>query len=131
MIVRKPLCITPRLMPGLEIGGGWVSIAYAHRSGREGRTRYRYAIELPDATEHEGDDLQSGCRGGNLQEGLESLLSFLMTCAESYAYRLRTGRAGDNIDLFPEAVAEWAYEHSDELSTLAHEMAETLDLIEE
>ncbi len=48
-----------------------------------------------------------------------------------YAQHLRTGRAGDNIDLFPKAVAEWADEHSDELSLLADEIRQTPNLIEE
>jgi hypothetical protein len=72
-----------------------------------------------------------GCPGGKLQEGLAALLCFLSACGESYACGMRTGHAGDNIDLFPEAIAEWAYRHSEELFMLAHEIEETPKLIVE
>jgi hypothetical protein len=55
----------------------------------------------------------------------------LDACGESYGYGLRTGQSGENADLFPEQVAEWAYQNSDELSMLACELEENKGLIEE
>jgi hypothetical protein len=129
MLLHNPVCITARLMAGVRVGDGFISIDYSDRQG--GRAvRYRYAIDLP-GFEHEADDLLSGCQGGNLQEGLESLLCFLGACGEAYYWRLRTGHGGENIDLFPPKVGEWAYQHSDELAMLQLELEETPGLIEE
>jgi len=128
MILHSPFCISARLLPAVRVGTAFVSIEFSKRPGREGRARYQYHIDAPDFT-YTGDDLQSGCQGGSLQEGMESLLSFLGAAAESYSYRQRTGRAGENEDSFPANVVEWAYQNSDELSSLGYELQETKNLI--
>jgi hypothetical protein len=53
------------------------------------------------------------------------------TAAESRQYRERSGRAGENEDLFPAAVVDWAAAESDEISSLAMEIEETPGLIED
>lgn len=137
MTLCSPIIITPRLLPGVQIGKAFVAIQYSRRPGREGRTRYQWFIDLPDGREFAGDDLQSGCCGGSLQNGLESLLSFLGAAAESYRYDMRknihdSNRDGDsNSDLFPAPVVEWAYQNSDELSMLQCELEENKGLIDE
>jgi hypothetical protein len=131
MLLSTPVEITPRLLPGVRVGSTWVAIEYAARNGADGRTRYQWRIDLPDGSEHSGDDHQSGCCGGNLREGLESLLSFLSACGESVNYGTRTGSPGENADLFPPAVAEWAAQNTDELSTLATEVEESPGCIQE
>ena len=113
MIATSPIEITSRLLFGVRIGHTEISITYATLQGKEGRERYRYYIDGGDVS-YTSDDLQSGCQGGNLQEGLESLLSFLGACAEG----------GENADLFPPDVAEWAKSNSDEISMLAVELEE-------
>ena len=136
MQINSPLEITARLMPGFTIDNGTVSIGYSGRPGTEGRIRYVYHIDLqansktadPPFTWMD-DDLQSGCGGGSLQEGLASLLSFLETCAE--AIHWGGDEPGENADLFPEPIAEWAAANSDELSSLAVEREETPNLIVE
>jgi len=131
MILKPPVLITSRLLPGLHIGDGWVSIKFDHeKPGDESRLRYRWYIDIP-AGDFEGNDLQSGnSRYGTdeeaLQAGLESLLSFLGSAAESYRYK---GMEGENADLFPEAVVEWAAQNSDEISMLGLELEEIKDLI--
>jgi len=131
MKLTDPIIITPYLLPGVEIGSAFISIEYSPRAGRGGRTRYAYHIDLPNKSEHTGDDLQSGAGGGGLQDGLESLLSFLSACGESVNYAQRTGRGGENAELFPTPVAEWAAAHTDELTLLEMELQETPGLIEE
>lgn len=126
LVIRSPFIITPRLMAGVKIGDAFISIGQGERNS-EGRTQYGIFIDLPDGSEHEVTDLRSGCQGGNLQEGMASLLSFLSAAAESYAYK---GMDGENSDLFPQAVTEWAYQNSDEISMLALEIEETPNLIE-
>lgn len=130
MKLRSPVIITPRLMPGVMVGKAFVSIEYAPRPGREGRTRYRYHIDIGRRS-YSGDDLESGMGRAGLQEGLESLLSFLGAAAESYDYRQRTGHKGENEHLFKPAVVKWASENSDEISMLQLELVERKGLIKE
>lgn len=128
MKLHAPFEISSRLMPAVRIGGATISLQLG-RQDPDGRTRYDVWIDLPNGTEVPATDLRSGCQGGDVQEGFASLLSFLGAAAESYQYRQRTGRTGDNEDLFPPAVVEWAAQYSDELSMLAVEIEETPDLI--
>ncbi len=130
MRLHEPFIITARLMAGLKIGDAYLSIGVGQRN-REGRTVYVAYLDLPDGTEHEISDLQSGCQGGDVQDGMASLLSFLGAAAESYGYRLRTGRTGEHEDLFSPGDVVWAYEHSDEISMLAYELEERPDLVDE
>ena len=110
--IKQPCIITARLLPGIKIGDSFISIEYSERKADEGRARYRYYIDTP-AFEHVNDDLQSGYGGGSLQEGLDSLLSFL--------------QSGDAFD--DKQVAEWAQENSEELSMAQLELEETPDAI--
>ena len=118
MKLKDPIIITARLLPGVRIGNAFVSIEYSPRPGKEGRTRYLYHIDLPGGGSYHGDDLQSGCQGGNLQQGMESLLSFLS--AASY-----------DSHLFTASVNEWAKENEEDILDLAHQIEETPGLIEE
>ena len=131
MILSPPIIITSRLLPGVKVGSATISISYSPRPGDDTalgqRTRYRYYIDLPDY-EYAADDLQSGCGGGTLQSGLESLLAFLSACGESYNYR---GEEGENSDLFPLPLAQWCADHTDQLTLLQLELEETKDLIQE
>ena len=128
-MLKSPVMITPRLAAGLEIGDAWVSIEYDEpRGGEDGRVHYRWFVDFKDGREFSGDDLQSGCGGGGLQGGLESLLAFLGAFAESRRY---AGEDGENADLFPAEMAEWAKQNSDEIGMLQIELEETPDLIDE
>jgi hypothetical protein len=126
MILQSPMIITSRLKPGIKVGDSTISIMDYGRNF-EGRTEYKYWIDTPDF-EYDNDDMKSGCQGGSVKEGLESLLSFLGACGESYAYEMRTGIEGDNLDLFPQHVAEWCYQNSDELSMVAYELEQGVEL---
>ena len=133
MILHPPFQISSRLLPALKVGEAWIQLEYskARDLASGGRTQYRWTIDLPDGSEHTGHDLASGVGGGSLQQGFASLLSFLGACAESMAYKRRTGRGGENCGLFPPAVAEWADMNSDEIAMMAIEVEETKNLIEE
>lgn len=117
MKLSEPLLITPRLMPGVRIGDAFISIEYSRRPGRGGRMRYRYYIDAP-GFEHTDDDLQSGAQGGSLVDGLKSLLSFLSACAESRRYGRAHGIQGENADLFPDPIGEWAEANQDEIDMM-------------
>lgn len=88
--------------------------------------RYRWFIDI-GAQEFTGGDLQSGCQGGDLRDGLGSLLSFLGAAVESYRY---AGADGENADSFPLPVVEWAAQNSDEISMSQLEIEENENCID-
>lgn len=127
MTIYSPLCITSRLLPGVEIGGATISIEYAHITS-DGRQAYRWFIDNGNGhrQDFQGDKLCSGVGGGSLQEGLESLLGFLGAFAEAIAYqeRICAGEPVENSDLFPAMLGEWATANANEISMLACELEE-------
>lgn len=132
MILHPPLIITARLMPGVRVAGAFISLGLGPQ--KDGRTVYSCFIDLPDGSEHEITDLQSGRGGGDIQDGIASLLSFLGAAAESRQYRERNG--GTEIDpdsnegLFTPAVVDWASANSDDISMLCCELEEAPGLVE-
>lgn len=125
MKMKSPIIITSRLLAGVAIGEGTISIDYDGVSD-DGRTIYRYYLDAPEI-EYEGNDLRSGAWGGNLQSGLESLLSFMGAASEAWNY----GENAENYDLFPHDVMEFCSRNADEISMLAIELEETPNIIEE
>ena len=138
MEIKQPLCITSRLLPGVEIGGATISIEYAHVT-LTGQQAYRwfidniecpvmqagyYGVKQNYRQDFQGDDLRSGVGGGSLQEGLASLFSFLGAFAEAHAYQDRVGQECENADLFPHGLKEWAVANADEISMLVCELEE-------
>lgn len=128
MNLKYPACICSNLCAGVRVGSGEITIEYAGDCG--GRTCYRWSI-LADGWEETGDDLQSGVGGGNLRDGLVSLLSFLSACAESRQYMRHSGDDGENADLFSARVGAWAEQNSDAIQIAQLEVEETPDCIEE
>ena len=130
MTVKAPFIITPRLLPGLQVGGAFISLDWSGRPGSDaGRVRLRWYIDLADGQEFHDDDLQSGACSFSWQSMFGALLDFLSAAGEGYRFRMSTGRESENEHLFPVAVVEWAYQYSDELSLLAWEIEETPDLL--
>ena len=137
MEIKSPLCITSRLLPGVEIGGATISIEYAHVTST-GQQVYRWFVDLDCPVMQaryygakqtyrqvfQGKDLHSGAGGGSLQEGLESLLGFLGAFAEAIAYQERSGQESENANLFPAGLADWAAENADEIAVLVCELEE-------
>ena len=122
LTVRAPCIITARLLPGLRIGNGSVSIEYGGIT-TDNRRQYMYHIDIPGYS-YSGGDLSSGVGGGSLQSGLSSLLSFLGAFAESIAY-CHGNDEGKHADLFPPKLREWAIQNSDEISMLEAEIGES------
>lgn len=131
MKLYSPFIITPRLLPGLKVGDGFISLEYDGQAGS--RTRYRYHFDIP-AGSFSDNELKSGACGGDLQAGFESLLSFLSAAVESYRYRKLTWTddPDDNMHLFPREVVEWAYENSTDIQMYELDISESKQqLIEE
>ena len=139
MKLTYPIIIAPNLCAGVQLeDGSYVTIEYSDRPGDRGtdrlkwtdaRIRYRWTVlrdGLPDVT---SDDLQSGCGGGTLALGMQSLLSFLSYFGECHSpNRLRDA---EGFDLFPIELGEWAYLNHDELSSLGCMLEENPDCIDE
>lgn len=84
----------------------------------ERRTVYYYSITGAGLDHRKYQDLHTGVgMDHGPGEMLATLLAFLTACAESYP-------DGENSDLFPRDVAEWAAQHSDELAMLQFEIEE-------
>jgi hypothetical protein len=107
-----------------------IQLEFSKKPGREGRTRYRYVIDIEkDGKESTfiSDDLQSGAGGGSLLEGFQSLLSFLSAAGESFRYAERRGKdgmEGENSNLFERELTEWAAQNSDEIEMARMELEE-------
>ena len=129
MILKSPFFISAGLNAAIKVGGAEIEME-EFGYDRDDRTIYAYRIALPDGTIHESHDLKSGCgRTPPLQEMFSTLLSFMGACGESLSYASRTGKEGENADLFPLPVAKWCAAHSDELSMLQLELDEMPGLI--
>jgi hypothetical protein len=127
MELKNPIIITPRLLPGVQIGNAFIAIEYGKptpRTSGTGRQVYKVTIDGVGKRTYIDETLRSGCQGGSLQEGLSSFLHFLSACAESKG-------KGENTNLFPKRIREWAEHFSDEISMLMIEVEETKDCIVE
>lgn len=83
------------------------------------RQRYAYSIATSE-WEYVGNDIRSGVGADvDIDDAARNVFSFLYACAESRRYP-----NGENADLFPEYVGEWAEQNSDELSMLSINPAE-------
>lgn len=128
MILTHPFLITPRLLPGVRVGGGFIAIEYFCMDGP--RTRWRVTIDAPDldGETYEDTTMTSGMGDHSLQSAMENYLGFLL-------YEVDHARYGDPIEgddpLFPERVVAWATDYEDELNDLWLTITETPDLIRE
>jgi hypothetical protein len=129
MLLKNPVIITPRLLPGVKVGDAFLSIEYDGIT-RDNRDRYKIYLDAPNLT-HEDSELQSGCGGGTLQDGLANLLGFMFACGESVQWGKRTGKLEGNADLYPPDVAAWCADNASELSMLCEELSEKEGLIKE
>lgn len=126
MKLHPPFIISARLAPALCIedanGKAYLSL---DESG--------FVIDLPDGSEHLITDYHPG-RGASIERMFGDILSFLGACAESrsYAESMRwNAMEGENSELFPENVGQWAQQMSDEIAMLQCEIEEsTTPLIE-
>jgi hypothetical protein len=135
MVLHEPFIISSRLMPAVKVGDATISAEWDGETSDK-RAQVRFFIDKPDGPDgpgwtYEANDLHSGVGGATMQGMFACLLSFLQACAESVNYRRRTGRRGENEDLFPPHVAEWASHNSDEMGVLEIELEETDDLLED
>lgn len=117
--ILPPCIITFRLMEGIQLSDGTTISIEAIGRTSEGRVRYRYFLDFEEGPEAYSDsDLRSGCgESVDHRAMLAALLKFLGACAESFP-------DGENADLFPRGVGEWARRMSDELAMLEFNLSE-------
>ncbi len=128
--LRDPLFITDRLLVGFRAGDAVVSVNIIDQQG-DGRMVYRWFVDFDDSRSFEGDDLKSGCQGGDIVDGLSSLCCFLSAFADAHGYRaFNNGEPGENGDLFPEELAEWAMANSGDIAYVGQLIDEARDLEE-
>jgi hypothetical protein len=128
MIIKSPFMISSRLLAAAQVGGATVSLEPTGRADRDGKPRWKWYIDLADGSEFSDDDLRGW---GDTRAMMETLLGFLGACGESVAYGERTGRTGENADLFPAAVGQWAAQWRDEISMMELEIGENSDCVTE
>lgn len=89
------------------------------------RAQYTWTVEVGGRV-YTGNDLRMGASDKlNCAKALTSLLGFLSAFAESIEYEHGTGIEGENIDLFPKDLREWAYGvGSDQFGLLASDLGE-------
>jgi len=128
MKLIAPFFISARLAPAIKIADAVLSFDHG-----------QFVIDFADGSEHKvtGFNFPRGRIHGDtnesvLQDGFASVCAFLSACAESRQYATRKGKSamdGENSDLFPESVGEWAEQNSDEIDMVRLGIEETKDLI--
>ena len=122
MQLHDPFIITPRLLPGLKVGISYISLEKLEKRGPRALAHMRIDGEINylDAS------LQSGAGGfESIPEVFETFLGFLEAAIESYKFEERhPGLEGENSDLFPRAVVEWAVSHRSEIESLRTEICD-------
>lgn len=126
MTLKPPFMISSRLMAAIKICGCTISIDVLSYAGS--RVVYEVWFDFDDGTSFCDQTLKSGCQGGGLQDGMESLLCFLSAAADSYRSK---GFDGESANLFDPPIVEWAYQFSDEIELLRMELEENKELITE
>ena len=113
MILHEPFIIGPNLRPALKVGNGTLSLASMSWVEEPSpvlgkRMAFGFYLDTPDF-EYFDARVQSGCGGCDLVEAFETFLCFLEAAVDSYNYeQWYAGYKGENTDLFPSYVVEWA-----------------------
>ena len=113
MILHPPFKISARLLPALQIGDAWLSW-----------NNFEFFLDRPGEPEYVIDDFRPGL-GAQPQECFAAILSFMDAAAESRQYRERTGRKGENEDLFPPHIVDWIADNVNEIACLRLEIEES------
>lgn len=123
-LLKPPFIITSTLSPGLKIGDSVLHLLDASEVTEDNRDRATFLLVTP-TFDYEESGLSSGVGGfHNTVEVFEMFLSFLLAAVESAEFEQRTGLEGENTDLFPKHVVEWAMDHKFDLEGLQLEITD-------
>jgi hypothetical protein len=111
--------ISPRLLPGVRVGGAWLSVKDMQECDPHGKPRWAWFLDLPTGRTFQ-DTLLFGW--GNAQEMLADLVGFLAAWANAIELEHRAGIRSDNRGLFPDdpELAGWASGAEEALEHLAY-----------
>ena len=110
-----------------KIGNLTVTVDYSDRRNEHGAQSYRWTVAGADGETLWTDADLHGPRMGadpEPREMLGTFLAFLSAALESRSYRQRTGREGENEDLFPPAMLDAFEGYADEVSMARIEIEE-------
>ena len=120
--LSDPIFISARLLPAIKIADCTISVDCVGASP-DNRLVFRCYFDRPGKRTFIDDNLRSGCAArydsAKIRTTFASLISFLSAAVESRQYRERTGRTGENENLFPGFVVRFFDEHSAELDSLS------------
>ena len=123
MKIKSPFIIGSALSPALKIGDSTLHLTDV-QVAEEGRDRATFLLVTPEF-EYEDDQLRSGVGGFLGTVGIfESFLGFMQAAVESADYEERTGRIGENTDLFPRHIVEWAMDHRYEIQDVMSDITD-------
>lgn len=112
-------------MASIQVDDATITVEGTGLCDPKGHPIYEWAIVLDDDREWGDSDLAGGRgKAPTETEMLGTLLAFLTAAMESRDYRIRTGREGENEDLFPADLLDWACERGDEISLAEFELNE-------
>lgn len=119
MTLHPPFIITARLLPGLRLADAVLSYEGSAGITADHRDIASMVLDIPGQDEYIDDRMKSGCGGfRHTVDVFESFLSFLLAAVESFEYGERTGTDGENTDLFPRRIVEWASENKNEIESV-------------
>jgi len=107
-------------MASIRIEDATVSVEDSTQADREGRPVFEWTVSLDSGESWSATDLKGPACGAepSEEEMLATLLVFLGAAIEAREY------GGENEDLFPAELLDWAAQYSDEIAMLAFEMEE-------
>lgn len=107
MELKRPFCISGRLLPAVKIDDGWLSF--------DPKTCVFY-LDTPEF-EYEIDDFRPSC-GESIQSCVEDMLSFFAAAIDNYRYY-----KGDEADpLLPKHVTKWLLERECIISDVEYDI---------
>ena len=127
MQIQSPFIIGPRLLPALKVGGATLSLELDGSQSPDGRDIAEFTLDMPDGTMYVDRELKSGCQGFRSPVGaFESFLGFMTACIESleYANYSSDGEIGENANLFPSHIGEWALDNKYEIEDIIGELTD-------
>lgn len=107
--LHSPFIISSALAPALRVADATISLLKTSRT-TDDRIRCTFEIQTPEFTHIDGE-MRTGMGGDTIVSMFENYLGFLSACAESYP-------DGENADLFPPTVGEWAKANSDDIDAV-------------
>lgn len=117
MILESPFFISSRLLPALQIGDAVLSLDTEYGCTRDDRDIATFYLDRPGLPEYVDRSMKSGCQGfGSTVEVFETYIGFLRACVESRQYG---DGQGENADLFPDDIGEWAEDNASDLEYLS------------